>query len=1491
MATFYIATNGVNDSARDGSVGQEWATLSYACSRVTTFGDVIHVNAGSYNETAQCTLAPGVSIEGSGRTTTTITATSTLTNLVYGSSSAGTDGRQSISNITFNCNLNVTYGIRIVGRSNVKVVDCGIQNALDFGLIFADTSGRGSATEPTLWAKNNIIRGNYLVNCGRDYWHNNSYWAAYSAIEISGQEDMLIYNNDIDNQTGGRHAYGIKGLHFGGYFKGLKIYNNKIRTNIRDVAGEQSFGFNIELWTGVGGVEVFSNDCNGCIDIAGYGWWDDYNYGYAVKVYDNMIIQADRPTNQPEAGIILEGGAKDGCYFYNNWVENFSTGFQLGNTSASLVSGYDGVWIYYNIISGIGYTSGGVGTGFAGYSHSGSFTNRNIYILNNTIHKVNSTSGWGINIEYSNTNTWVNINIKNNIIYNAYTPIQFRNQTITSMYIHNNLTYGATRTIGQTESWANSNISTRQILNNQENVNPLFVTSEIRYTLSSNSPCINAGVNVGLTEDYHHRPIVGLPDIGSTEYISDTIYYVSTIGSDESTRNGGVGQEWGTLSYACSRVTSPNSLIFVNAGVYNEGTNQIVKAPGVSILGSGVLSHIVTNRTHGSSLQATIYCASTAGTTVDDNSSISRLRITGNNLTAHRAIYIGYRNNVKVHHCIIEDFYVGGIFAFVSDSYPTLYISGIEIRDNILNNCATLVGADLVTVTNNGCIRIRGTSGTIIRNNIIDVTFKPHGLNGHCVSTTRCKKLKTYNNVFRMLDHEVDENGVRRWNFFWEEWDYKGDNEFYNNRLYGLAKFSLGGEYNDIESDCTYGYKVYENKFLNTINNYKTINGAQMATYAICIEGDNHRKVDVYKNLIQRYEYGIEISTPTSGEGYWHHYWQMDDIRIFNNIIENVGCLDSSWGTGIWLINETDLSPYYGTYNNIQIFNNVVTPVNITDHLTRYGITCNINGFYNNLLIANNIVSGFRTYPIWVAEHAEDGLNINGLQVIHNCFYGSTNNVVYLEDNARITATNVDVTTGNIASNPLFTSTTDYHLQVTSPCINAGYSYGITFKDDYEGNVVYAGSAPDIGAYETNSNNVYYLSPSGSDQFGTGTEGNPWFTIERAWSELVAGDIIYMRGGTYYYNKTQNLRAVSGTSDNYTRLWNYPGERPIIRPAVGWVYDGWYYGIYFQNLSSIYVLGLDVCYFTYQQTSCCRGIMAQNVNNSIFENLACYRNELGMMVTGNSGGNYIINCDFYENYDPYSNPPYNNGDGLDVSTIPQGYNNAINFCRAWYNADDGFDFFNNEGIITMNGCWTWMNGYQEDHESFNQPPMIGNDGNGFKLGQAQNAVSTTRRYLYNCIAALNRVNNFSQNTLDPQILTCELYNCLSYGSVQRGYQFNWGAEGSTNSILRNNIAYLNNAHLSNWIINDHNTWNTGFSVSSSDFVSLDDTQLIAPRNIDGSLPYITFGRLSSNSPLIDAGVDIGRPYYGIAPDIGAFEAAPLYGAVAENIHVSRVGII
>jgi hypothetical protein len=69
---------------------------------------------------------------------------------------------------------------------------------------------------------------------------------------------------------------------------------------------------------------------------------------------------------------------------------------------------------------------------------------------------------------------------------------------------------------------------------------------------------------------------------------------------------------------------------------------------------------------------------------------------------------------------------------------------------------------------------------------------------------------------------------------------------------------------------------------------------------------------------------------------------------------------------------------------------------------------------------------------------------------------------------------------------------------------------------------------------------------------------------------------------------------------------------------------------------------------------------------------------------------------------------------------------------------------------------------------------------------------------------------------------------------------------------------------------DHNSWQ-GFTVTASDFVSLDTAQARAARNPDGSLPEITFMHLAPSSALIDTGIYVGIPYNGIAPDLGAYE--------------------
>lgn len=70
----------------------------------------------------------------------------------------------------------------------------------------------------------------------------------------------------------------------------------------------------------------------------------------------------------------------------------------------------------------------------------------------------------------------------------------------------------------------------------------------------------------------------------------------------------------------------------------------------------------------------------------------------------------------------------------------------------------------------------------------------------------------------------------------------------------------------------------------------------------------------------------------------------------------------------------------------------------------------------------------------------------------------------------------------------------------------------------------------------------------------------------------------------------------------------------------------------------------------------------------------------------------------------------------------------------------------------------------------------------------------------------------------------------------------------------------------------NNSWDlTDITASADDFVSLDVALAKAPRRDDGSLPDNGFARLRQGSDLIDKGADVGLPYAGIAPDLGAYE--------------------
>ena len=94
-------------------------------------------------------------------------------------------------------------------------------------------------------------------------------------------------------------------------------------------------------------------------------------------------------------------------------------------------------------------------------------------------------------------------------------------------------------------------------------------------------------------------------------------------------------------------------------------------------------------------------------------------------------------------------------------------------------------------------------------------------------------------------------------------------------------------------------------------------------------------------------------------------------------------------------------------------------------------------------------------------------------------------------------------------------------------------------------------------------------------------------------------------------------------------------------------------------------------------------------------------------------------------------------------------------------------------------------------------------------------------------------------------------------------------------VLRNNIACGPGVALANVTKSDpddqFNSWNLETQVVDADFLSVTPEGMGGPRQADGSLPQLDFMRLARTSRLADIGVDLGLPYRGTAPDLGAFE--------------------
>jgi hypothetical protein len=399
---------------------------------------------------------------------------------------------------------------------------------------------------------------------------------------------------------------------------------------------------------------------------------------------------------------------------------------------------------------------------------------------------------------------------------------------------------------------------------------------------------------------------------------------------------------------------------------------------------------------------------------------------------------------------------------------------------------------------------------------------------------------------------------------------------------------------------------------------------------------------------------------------------------------------------------------------------------------------------------------------------------------------------------------------------------------------------------------------------------IYYIAPSptGNDNTGNGSIQKPWFSLTKAWNYVSAGDTIYMRGGTYSYVK-QTLEGKSGSSGKMINVFNYPGENPIITKSSSYAVEYPMGLIIINDGDYLHFKGLEISHFDQEDNHVWPGFWVFKSAHSIFESLNIHDCGEGA-VFENIDDCLIINSDFHNNFDPLTDyDPYGNADGLDLITSA-GTTNTIRGCRFWSNSDDGFDGWWSVGFITIDNCWSWENGYREDGET------KGGNGEGFKIGDTNGLGSypnTHLRTVTNSLAFDNREGGFVQE--EASYISWMFNNVGYHNADQTGYRLNFEFNTYAN-ILRNNIAFANQnpsnvqASYDN-AIEDHNSWDSGFSVSNADFLSVNSTGVDGPRQADGSLPNLNFLHLKAGSKLINAGTNVELPFSGSAPDLGAYE--------------------
>jgi len=367
---------------------------------------------------------------------------------------------------------------------------------------------------------------------------------------------------------------------------------------------------------------------------------------------------------------------------------------------------------------------------------------------------------------------------------------------------------------------------------------------------------------------------------------------------------------------------------------------------------------------------------------------------------------------------------------------------------------------------------------------------------------------------------------------------------------------------------------------------------------------------------------------------------------------------------------------------------------------------------------------------------------------------------------------------------------------------------------------------------------TYYVAPTGGSDLNSGAIGAPFATIAHGVSVAHAGDTIYLRGGTFNLTSALSISTShNGTAASPVNLFAYPGD------AVAPVID--FHGETFSGTNSGAVgIDLQANYWHLQgftvQYAADAGINVSGSSNTLDRLVTRQNQDSGVFLKqGGSripANNLILNCDSYGNFDFRTDTaPGGNADGFAAKFRDIGPGNYFIGDRAYNNGDDGYDFWAATSGIKVINCQAFHNGVNLVFQNPAGGAIAGYDGNanGFKLGQDSGTHTLNHDVAWGNPHNGFDINGNARDSVGPDIIP---HGVTAYNNTGFGNGTNYRFDDDFAHVLENNISLSGSVNVVAANVSDHNTWNSGSTVSTSDFVSTADPAvngLFHPQGVGG----------------------------------------------------------